>query len=134
MQPVILDTDVASLSHKGRLPDPLATRLIGRRPLITFITLGELTKWAEIRHWGTRSRQALADWVSGMVVLPGNDAVAVSWGRLSAAATLRGRPRPVNDMWVAACCLTYDLPLATLNLKDYEDFRTHHGLRILGVD
>jgi predicted nucleic acid-binding protein len=125
MQPVILDTDVASLSHKGRLPDPLATRLIGRRPLITFITLGELTKWAEIRHWGTRSRQALADWISGM---------AVSWGRLSAAATLRGRPRPVNDMWVAACCLTYDLPLATLNLKDYEDFRTHHGLRILGVD
>ena len=43
MQPVILDTDVASLSHKGKLPDPLATRLIGRRPLITFITLGELT-------------------------------------------------------------------------------------------
>ena len=69
-----------------------------------------------------------------MVVLPGNDPVAVSWGRLSAAAALRGRPRPVNDMWVAACCLTYDLPLATLNLKDYEDFRTHHGLRILGVD
>ena len=62
MQPVIPGTGVASLSHKGRLPDPLATRLIGRRPLITFITLGELTKWAEIRHWGTRSRQALADW------------------------------------------------------------------------
>jgi hypothetical protein len=81
MQPVILDTDVASPSHKGRLPDPLSTRLTGRRPLITFITLGELTKWAEIRHWGTRSRQALADWISGMVVLPGNDAVAVSWGR-----------------------------------------------------
>ncbi|MGH3266380.1 MAG: hypothetical protein ACRDNS_30805 [Trebonia sp.] len=84
---------------------------------------------------GTRSRQALADWISGMAVIPGNDAVAVSRGRLSAAATLRGRPRPVNDMWVAACCLTYDLPpLATLSLKDYEDFRTHHGLRILGVD
>ena len=48
MQPVILYTDVASLSHKGRLPDSLTTRLIGRRPLITFITLGELTKWAEI--------------------------------------------------------------------------------------
>jgi len=27
-----------------------------------------------------------------------------------------------------------DLPLATLNLKDYEDFRQHHGLRILGTD
>jgi predicted nucleic acid-binding protein len=37
-------------------------------------------------------------------------------------------------MWIAACRLTYDLPLATLNLKDFEDFRTFHGLRILGVD
>jgi hypothetical protein len=62
MQPVILDTDVASLSHKGRLPDPLATRLIGRRPLITFITLGELTKWAEIRHW---ARAAARRWPTG---------------------------------------------------------------------
>jgi predicted nucleic acid-binding protein len=37
-------------------------------------------------------------------------------------------------MWIAACCLTYDLSLATLNLKDYEDFKTHHGLRILGTE
>jgi hypothetical protein len=26
------------------------------------------------------------------------------------------------------------LPLATLNLKDYEDFRVHHGLRIRGAE
>ncbi len=58
---------------------PLATRLIGREPLITFVTLGELTKWAEI----------------------------------------------------AACCLTHEVPLATLNLKDYQDFSEHHGLRLL---
>lgn len=69
-----------------------------------------------------------------MVVLQRNEPVAVTWGRLSAAAQLRGRPRPANDMWVAACCLTYDLPLATLNLKDYENFKVHHGLRILGTD
>ena len=65
MQPVILDTDVASLGRKRKLAGPLATRLIGRRPLITFVTFGELTKWAEIRHWGNRNRQALADWLSG---------------------------------------------------------------------
>jgi len=29
VQPVVLDTDVASLSHKRRLPGPLASRLIG---------------------------------------------------------------------------------------------------------
>lgn len=134
MQPVILDTDVASLTHKRKLSGPLAGRLIGRRPLITFVTFGELTQWAEIRRWGARSRQELADWLSGIPILPGDESVAANWGRLSAASVQRGRPRPINDMWIAACCLTYDLPLATLNLKDYEDFKTHHGLRILGVE
>jgi predicted nucleic acid-binding protein len=134
MQPVILDTDVASLSHKRKLTGPLATRLVGRRPLITFVTFGELAKWAEFRNWGNRNRQALADWLSGIPVLPGDEPVAATWGKLSAAAVRRGRPRPVNDMWVAACCLTYDLPLATLNLKDYQDFQVHHGLRILGSE
>jgi hypothetical protein len=38
LQPVILDTDVASRLHKGTLTDPLGSRLIGRRPLITFVT------------------------------------------------------------------------------------------------
>jgi predicted nucleic acid-binding protein len=61
-----------------------------------------------------------------------DEAVAATWGRLSAAAVRRGRPRPVNDMWGAACCLTHGIPLATFNLKDYEDFNQHHGLRILG--
>jgi predicted nucleic acid-binding protein len=92
VQPVILDTDVASLSHKRKLAGPLATRLIGRRPLITFVTFGELTKWAEIRHWGNRNRQALADWLSGVPVLPGDEPVAAMWGRLSAAAVQRASP------------------------------------------
>ncbi|XRQ02693.1 type II toxin-antitoxin system VapC family toxin [Actinomadura welshii] len=134
MRPVILDTDVASLSHKRKLKDPLATRLIGREPLITFVTLGELTKWTEVRHWGPRSRQGLAVWLSSIPVLPGDEAVAATWGRLSAAGVQRGRPRPVNDMWVAACAITYDVPLATLNFKDFEDFATHHGLRLLSSD
>ena len=100
MDPAVLDTDVASLLHKGTLAGPLATRLIGREPLITFVTFGELAKWADIRNWGQHRREE--------------------------------RPRPVNDMWVAACCLTHGIPLATLNLKDYEDFDQYHGLRILG--
>jgi predicted nucleic acid-binding protein len=87
MQPVILDTDVASLLHRRKLTGPLATRLIGREPLITFVTFGELTKWAEIRHWGPHRRHELADWLSGIPVLPGDEAVATTWGRLSAETT-----------------------------------------------
>lgn len=62
-----------------------------------------------------------------------------SWGArklasLQAHAERRGRPRPVNDTWIAACCLVRDLPLATLNIKDFSDFADHDGLRIIGVN
>jgi predicted nucleic acid-binding protein len=132
VNPVILDTDVASLLHRRKLTGPLAARLVGREPLITFVTLGELTKWAEIRDWGSSRRSALATWLSDLPILPGDEAVAEVWGILSAAAAKRGRPRPVNDMWIAACCLAHQVSLATLNLKDYEDFAEHHGLNLLG--
>ena len=77
MQPVVLDTDAASLLHRRKLTGPLATRLIGREPLITFVTFAELTKWAEIRHWGSHRREELAGWLSGVPVLPG-EAVATA--------------------------------------------------------
>jgi predicted nucleic acid-binding protein len=132
VDPTVLDTDVASLLHRGTLAGPIASRLIGREPLITFVTFGELAEWAEIRNRGQRRREELTSWLSRIAVLSGDEAVAATWGRLSAAAIRRGRPRPVNDMWIAACCLTHGITLATLNLKDYEDFSQHHGLRILG--
>ena len=64
-------------------------------------------------------------------VIPGAKGIAVLWGELSAGATQRGRPRPVNDTWVAACCLAYGLPLATLNVKDFADFAEHDGLVLI---
>ncbi len=73
----------------------------------------------------------LEDWLSNKPVISASRHIAVTWGNLSAAATQRGRPRPVNDTWIAACCLAYDVPLATLNLKDFEDFAEHDGLRLL---
>ena len=39
--------------------------------------------------------------------------------------------RPQNDTWIAACRLAYDLPLATLNVKDFTDFAEHEGLALL---
>jgi hypothetical protein len=62
VHPAVLDTDVAWLLYRRKLTGPLAARLTGREPLITFITYGELTKWAEIRHRGVRRRQELALW------------------------------------------------------------------------
>jgi hypothetical protein len=74
VDPTVLDTDVASLLHRGTLAGPLATRLTGREPLITFVTFGELAKWAEIRNWGQRRREELTSWLSRIAVLPGDEA------------------------------------------------------------
>ena len=58
----------------------------------------------------------------------------ISFVTVGARAERRGRPRPVNDTWIAASCLVRDLPLATLNIKDFSDFADHDGLRIIGVN
>jgi len=60
-----------------------------------------------------------------------DETVADKWGQLQARAQRRGRPRPHNDTWIAACCLVDDLPLATLNAKDFADFAEHEGLTII---
>jgi predicted nucleic acid-binding protein len=134
LQPVILDTDVASGVFKRDLPRQLSTRLVGRRALLTFVTLGELTKWVEVRHWGNTRRQNFSDWVSGYGVLEGDESVATTWGRITAQAQLRGQTGPQNDSWIAAACIAHDLPLATLNVKDFQRFVDHNGLRLITAE
>jgi predicted nucleic acid-binding protein len=128
---VVLDTDVASASFRNRVPERLRARLAGQTLCISFVTLGELTKWATLRSWGPRRLAELAEWRQHVAVLEYDEGVAITWGQLQARAQQRGRPRPVNDTWIAACCLADELPLATLNTKDFGDFATHEGLVVL---
>jgi predicted nucleic acid-binding protein len=131
MRPVVLDTDVSSQVLKRRLVGPLATRLIGTTWCVTFVTVGELWQWAGIRHWGSRTREQLEDWLTHVVILDSDETVSRTWGQICAGAKLRGRTSPLNDSWIAACCLANGIPLATLNTKDFADFADHDGLALL---
>ena len=133
MRRVVLDTDVASLSIKQQLPPELLRELVGAQVGITFVTLGELTRWATLRQWGAVRRAELSAWLGTRPTLPYSDDVAHMWGAISAHSARRGRPRPDNDTWIAACCLVYQLPLATLNVKDFNDFTEHEGLNLIGT-
>lgn len=136
---VVVDTDVSSQILRDRLPSALAGRLVGETLCATFVTVAELTQWAEMHGWGASRRLALSQWLASVLVLPYNEReddtvledVARTWGEISARSKLRGRPRPQNDTWIAACCLVYGLPLATLNVKDFADFVDHDGLRLI---
>jgi len=125
---LILDTDIASLSIKDRLPPRMRTRVAASLISVTFVTVGELTRWARLHEWGPRPRAELTAWLRGAVRLGYDDEIARAWGELSAASTRRGRTSPANDTWIAACCLVEGLPLATRNVKDFAPFVEHHGL------
>jgi predicted nucleic acid-binding protein len=101
---------------------------------LTFVTVAELWKWAEVRSWGVAARDRLDAWIGGRPVIPYDEEIARSWARLAASARRRGRPRPQNDTWVAACCVRHGLPLITLNGKDFEDFARHDRLVLLGEE
>ena len=81
MRRVILDTDVASLSIKQQLPPTLLRELLGAQIGITFITLGELTRWATLRQWGPTRRAELEGWLATRPALPYTDEVAASGAR-----------------------------------------------------
>lgn len=128
---VVFDTDVASLGYRGELSSSVLKRLLDQCAGLTFVTVGELTRWSMVRRWGGRRRTLLEQWIAHRLVLPYNEDVARPWGRMSAAATRRGRPRPANDTWIAACCVVHGLPLATRNVRDFGDFPQHDGLRLI---
>lgn len=99
MAAIVLDTDVASGLIKKSLPQSLDVKLIGHELITTFVSAGELERWTVQR------KAEINRWIAGPLLTGGRD-VARKWGEIVAYADRRGRPRPVNDSWIAACCLT----------------------------
>jgi toxin FitB len=128
---IVLDTDVVSRYRAGRLPAGHRRLVSANRHCIAFATAGELWRWALIKRWGGIRRGGLDLWLAGEAVLPGNRPVAMTWAEITARAQRRGRPRPLNDSWIAACCIEGGLPLLTLNRRDFADFAEHDGLVLL---
>lgn len=125
---VVIDTDVAAALMRDSLSPELRSGLTGVALYVTFVTVGELYRGATHAGWGARRVDALADWLRRLTTIPAERAVAHRWGEITGHALAAGRPLPANDAWIAACCLTHDVSLATLNLRD---FRRIEGLRIV---
>jgi toxin FitB len=130
---IVLDTDVVSQYRAGRLPSSHSRHLVGRELCIAVTTAGELWKGALVARWGEVRRSGLELWLDQATVLPVGLEVAFVWGAITAGARRRGRPRPGNDTWIAACCIESGLPLLTLNLRHFADFAEHDGLRLLAA-
>ena len=106
--------------------------MAGQRIHVAFATAGELRQWAVVRERDWAARTGMQLWLeSKVVLLPYDQRVAWTWGDIRGRSMRRGRKPPVNDLWIAACCIQRGLPLLTLNRRDFEDLERHERLRLL---
>ena len=132
MSVLVLDTDVASLSIKGRLSRSMEARLASSALVAeSFATVGELVQWTEMYDWAPNRRVGVNAFLADVVKLPYSERTAYTWGRIAAGARKRGRSIADNDTWIAASCIARGLPLATRNVKHFEDFAAYDGLQLV---
>jgi predicted nucleic acid-binding protein len=131
MARIVFDTDVVSYHRMGRLAVSYARLVEANRHCIAVATAGELWKGAQIQQWDGVRRAALDLWLAKEMILSTDLDAARVWGVITAGAQRRGRPRPLNDSWIAACCIEGGLPLLTLNRRDFAGFAEHDGLVLL---
>ncbi len=113
------DTDVVSRLQRADISTEVQALIDGSDVAISFVTVGELYKGAFKGRWGPKRIDAIRRWFALTVVLEYDAAVAETWGRLAAELEGKGRPTPVNDLWIAACCIAQDVPLLTFNRRDF---------------
>jgi toxin FitB len=69
----------ASALFRRRLPEPLTRQLAGQVAAGTFVTVGELTKWTIMRHWGPSMVARLQFLLDSLLVLPYDTRAAARW-------------------------------------------------------
>ena len=125
---VAADTDLAS---RWFTADPTPGKLAGRTVVLPFVAVAELATWPERLLWSHPRGEDLSLWTDPRRMILGDDTVCRIWARINVAAQRAGSPPPAHDSWIAAGCLSYGLPLATLNKRRYRYFSERYGLQLL---
>lgn len=108
----VLDTSVFIAAESGRALDEEA---LPAEAAICVVTLAEL-------HAGvlgapdvdTRARRmATLGSIVDIALLPIDEAAAIAWARMRALLAEAGRRVNVNDLWIAACAASRELPVVT---------------------
>jgi hypothetical protein len=63
MSGIVLDTNVASLYYKRRLPAEVRRYMAGHQVHVAFATAGELRQWAVARKWDWAARTGMQLWL-----------------------------------------------------------------------
>jgi predicted nucleic acid-binding protein len=73
---------------------------------------------------------ATLDTVVDIELLPIDEVAAITWARMRALLAEAGRRVNVNDLWIAACAASRDLPVVTQD-DDFTPLVELAGLRVI---
>lgn len=116
----VIDTDVFSfvLKHDTRAKLYQAD-LKALSPVLSFMTVAELRRWAEEHDWGRQRRAALEQAVARCEVARPDNATVWLWASITSHRRRVGRPIACGDCWIAATAVRLGYPLVTHNASDF---------------
>ena len=107
---LILDTNALSAAAE-REPSALEVVARAERLTIPVIVLGEYRLGiAQSRH-RVSYENWLREWTAAVTVLDIDDDTTHSYAAIGLELKNKGKPIPANDLWIAALCRQYSLPL-----------------------
>ena len=118
----MLDTNICVYVIKKR-PEQVLNRFMQYDPgelCISAITLAELEYGIENSSMPERNRLALAMFLSGIQILPFDDAATEEYGKIRAALRRQGTPVGANDMLIAAHAKAKGLTIVTNNTREFD--------------
>ena len=119
---ILLDTDVFSYRLRGDsraalFEDQLANARLG----ISFQTHAELLFWAARRRWGSTRTADLRRAIARHQIVHSNDEIVSQCAAIRLQRQGGGREMQTADLWIAATAMALGVPLATNNLRDFEE-------------
>lgn len=129
---MIIDTNIIiSLAReRHKKIDGLATAFMRRhtneKKFVTQTIIGEFSCGASVN-----SKEILSKVMLPYTVLPLNHEVSWQYSQIYKKLAVQGKLIGVNDMWIAAAGLAYDVPVATGNLRE---FQRVEGLEVIPLE
>ena len=107
----LVDTNIASAYF--RREKMIVQRMTEIDYFVSFVVIGELYRWAFISNRKAERLAGIRNFARLSTVLTINESTSERFGIIAADLEQRGIPIPINDIWIAAQAIQYDLVLAT---------------------
>lgn len=122
---IALDTSVAVRFLNG---DTVITERVLALPeiVLPIVVVGELLFGAENSTRPLQNLPRYLEFISACVAIPLGRETATTYARTRLALKRKGRPIPMNDVWIAEQCMEHGWILVT----DYSDFDYVDGLML----